>query len=140
MTALISAPISALYLPPLLAGVIRIQLDIAAGCRAIARPVSPIRLDRRQRLSVVCRQSDRLSERFELDMDSALSRVARFAEAHEIFLDHCPAFAFRHDMAAMIRLARPAGDAACKGGHDVGADGGGYAGLGGHDSGSFRCR
>ncbi len=112
--------------------VIRIKLDIATGCRAIARPVSPIRLDRRQRLAVGRSQRNRLSERFELDMDSALSRVARFAEAHEIFLDHCPAFAFRHDMAAVIRLARPAGDAAREGGQDVGFDRGGDTGFFGH--------
>lgn len=120
--------------------VVRIKLDIAASRRAVTRPVCAIRLDRRHCLAIGHVERDRRGERFKLDMDSALSRVARFAEADKIFLDHCAALRLRNDMPAMIRFPRPARDAARERGHDVGADRGGDAGLGGHDSGSFRCR
>ena len=63
-----------------------------------------------------------------------MSRVARFAEAHEIFFRHLAAFGLGHDMAAMVCFPRTASDTASVGGHNVGADGGGDTGFGHGDS------
>lgn len=117
--------------------IVGIQLDNAAGGRAVASPVSAIRLDRGDSLAIGYIQRDRLCERLEPNVDSALRRVAELAETNKIFLDHCAALGLGDDVTAVIRFPRSARDASGERGHDVGFDRGGDGGFLAHDSGPF---